>query len=249
MLFRSLLLPLKRLVPTLSVEKLLQRVANARTPKQLTHAMNRLQNRLWKHPEQAQKGLKQREIQTLSRIVTDAIDADMRIEAARWLRLFVQSGQTTQPADIFATLVMATRQAAEQGSTGEQSVYLSMIFECFWPFRYPYAIFTWQDFPPNELFYPLAPLIKQNNVAICEALFAIFSELPTLDDADIADHLLPIALIWATHSDPEYRRSVTNILARINLPAAQETFCRLQNDPDPLVYTSANRAAAYVQRV
>ena len=215
----------------------------------------------------------------------------MRLEAAGWLRLFVQAGQVAQPADIFVTLVTASMQAPlrehqsnlkvgfsppthlkkmttggtpdpgrrdcvpsalpscfSSGELNEQRAYLQMIFECFWPFRHPYPAYTWQVLPTNEVFYPLAPLFDQADYATQDALIGIYGELPALDDAEILEHLLPVALQWSRHADPERRRRVANILAHINQESAQEALCCLQSDPDTDVRESAKSAAGYVRK-
>jgi len=70
----------------------------------------------------------------------------------------------------------------------------------------------------------------------------------TRRDAEILEHLLPVALQWSKHADPERRRRVANVLAHINQESAQEELCRLQSDPDPDVRESAKSAACYVRK-
>ena len=77
---------------------------------------------------------------------------------------------------------------------------------------------------------------------------SIFAELPTLDDADIATPLLPIALQWANSVDSERRRRITVVLSRMSDQEAQKALSRLQADADPVVRASARRAAENVQR-
>ena len=123
-----------------------------------------------------------------------------------------------------------------------------MIFECFWPFRHPYPVYTWQVLPTNAVFYPLAPLFDEADYATQDALMGIYGELPALDDAEILEHLLPVALQWSRHAEAERRRRVANVLARINQESAQEALCLLQSDTDPIVRESAKSAAAYVRK-
>lgn len=214
--------------------------------------MNRVQDHVWKMSSSEQLLPRKRLSALLSAHVLHAPDAPLRLEAASWLRFLVQAGLVSQPEEVFLTLVTAATQAAQRARMkyvedgDELASYLQMIFDCFWPFRYPYATFTWEFFPANEVFYPLAPLLEEANIQ--EALIAIFAELPTLDDTEIAQYLLPVALAWSSHPDSERRRRVTNVLARINQSSAQEALRRLQSDTDPIVRASAKRAAAYVQR-
>ena len=157
----------------------------------------------------------------------------------------------TQPEDIFVTLVTATIQVPgsdDPEKLSEQRIYLKMIFDCFWPFRHPYPAYSWQVFPANEVFYPLASLFDHADTAVQDMLMGIFAELPSLDDKEILEHLLPVALQWASHADAEHRRRVTNILARINHMSAQEALRRLQSDTDPVVRASAKSAAGYARR-
>jgi len=123
-----------------------------------------------------------------------------------------------------------------------------MVFDCFWPFRYPYAAFNWEVFPTNEVFYPLAPLLSEGDDSIQDTLLTIFAELPTLDDAQIEEHLLPVALQWSKHADAERRQRITDILARMSHSSAQQALYRLQSDVDPVVRARARRAAENVRR-
>jgi HEAT repeat protein len=74
-------------------------------------------------------------------------------------------------------------------------------------------------------------------------LISIFAELPRLDDAAIVEHLLPVALAWSDHPDPDRRKRIAAVLSRMSNTSAQEALRRLQADPHPLVRTSATRAA------
>jgi hypothetical protein len=235
-----------------SISELLLQLEEISTPTQLTATVNKLQNLLWKLPAKEQAIFRKNLIHTLSRHVLQGTQEEMRLEAAGWLRLFVQAGLVTQPEDIFVTLVTAAIRipASDQTTAGnEQQAYLKLIFECFWPFRHPYPAYTWQVFPTNEAFYPLASLFDQGDYAIQDALIGIYAELPALDDPEILEHLLPVALAWSRHSDAERRRRVANVLARINQASAQEALCRLQSDTDAVVRESAKIAAGYMRAV
>src|SRR5256714_6030320 len=278
-----------------SISELLLQLEEVTSPVHLTRTVNRAQNLLWNLPSKEQGAFRQNLVNVLGKHVLQGAQEEMRLEAAGWLRLFVQAGQVTQPADIFVTLVTAAIHAplshhtslasthnpppaeANQGERkirgtppfpwqgasppapplyegmsntselNEQQVYLKMIFECFWPFRHPYPAYTWQVLPTNEVFYPLAPLFDQADYATQDALIGIYGELPALDDAEILEHLLPVALQWSRHAYPERRRRVANILAHINQESAQEALCCLQSDSDPDVRESAKSAAGYVR--
>jgi hypothetical protein len=166
----------------------------------------------------------------------------LRLEAAGWLRMLTQAAFLPQPEHSFVTLVTAATQSSHIDAE-ECAAYLSMIVDCFWPFRYPYPAFTWEVFPANSVFYPLAPLLSQTDAAAQSLLITIFSELPTLDEAEIAPLLLPVALQWARHRDSERRQRICTILARMSHPDAQSALARLQSDADPLVQSCARRAA------
>jgi HEAT repeat protein len=133
-------------------------------------------------------------------------------------------------------------------STKEQQAYLKMIFQCFWPFRHPYPAFSWQLFPANDVFYPLASLFTEADDDAQDTLISIFAELPSLDDEEIARYLLPVALQWARDSDPERRRRIPNVLARINSASSCEALVHLQSDADPIVRKSAKSAAGFARR-
>jgi len=180
-----------------------------------------------------------------------ASQASLRLEAASWLRMFVQAAYPSQPEQIFVTLVTAANRAyAETGSnsTNELRAYLKMIFECFWPFRYPYAAYNWEQYPSNAVFYSLAPLLTHNDDYTQAMLISIFAELPSLDDPEIAVHLLPVALTWSTDANPERRQRITTILSLMSHSSAQEALSRLQSDANPSISTGAKRAAEKLRR-
>jgi hypothetical protein len=234
-----------------SISKLLWQLEEVTTPIQLTRTVNRVQNLLWKLPTKEQGAFRQSLINVLSKHVLQGVQARVRLEAAGWLRLFVQAGLVAQPKDVFVTLVTATSRAPRSNPTNdinEQRAYLKMIFECFWPYRHPYPAYSWQALPKNEVFYPLAPLFDQADYAMQDALMGIYSELTALDDGKILEHLLPVALQWSKHTDPERRRRVANVLARINQESAQEALRRLQFDSDLIVRESAKSAGAFVRK-
>lgn len=225
-----------------TIAELLQQVETIDNPKQLSTSINRLQSKLWSLPAQEQTLLRERLADILSARILQAPERALRLEAASWLRMFTQATYLPQPEQSFVTFVTAVTRP-EPIDAGERAAYLKMIVDCFWPFRYPYPAFTWEVFPANSVFYPLAPLLSHTDDASQSLLIAIFSELPTLDEAEIASHLLPVALQWATHSDSESRQRICTILARLSHPEAQAALERLQSDPDPLVQSSARRAA------
>jgi hypothetical protein len=112
-----------------------------------------------------------------------------------------------------------------------------MIFACFWPFRYPQSPFPWQAFPDTSIFYPLTPLLAATDMQ--DALISIFIDLPTLDEPEIVQYLLPVALAWSRDSDPERRRRIVAVLRRMHHANAQEALHCLQSDPNPLVRATA----------
>jgi hypothetical protein len=227
-----------------SVSELLVQVEEAETAAQLTKVVNNVQDYLWSLPANQQTALRQHLVPALTTHVLHASEMSLRLEATRWLRLLIQAGVITQPKDVFTIFVTAVTHATQ---VQEQRAYLKLLFECFWPFRHPYPAYTWEDFPANEVFYPLASLLAQTDLDIQSALLAIFAELPTLNDKEITDYLLPVALHWSHHSDPEYRRRITDVLARMNDACAQEALQCLIADSDPIVQANARRAASYTQ--
>lgn len=232
------------------ISELLVQVEEATTSAQLTKAVNRVQKRLWKLGASDQALLRTSLIAVLSLHTLQSQQAAMRLEAAGWLRLLVQAGFVSVPQDVFATLVTAATclPANEYGQQQERLAYLKLIFDCFWPFRFPYPAYTWEEFPANEIFYPLASLITDADTETQDTLIGIFSELTTLNDSEIATHLLPVALRWAKHSDPERRRRVASVLARIDTASAQTALVRLLNDSDPVVRESAKGASSFARR-
>ncbi|HLH63364.1 MAG TPA: hypothetical protein VKV20_16905 [Ktedonobacteraceae bacterium] len=233
-----------------TISELLIQLDEATTPAQLSKLVNTLQVRIFKLPAQKQLVQRKRVVDTLTLHVLHSPTAALRIEAASWLRLFIQASLISQPQEIFVTLVTAvTRTPTNSGDEQlqERQAYLKMIFDCFWPYRFPYPAYSWKDFPGNEVFYPLAPLFAQGNETTQDLLISLFNELPTLNDERIAEYLLPVALRWANDNDTERRCRITTILCKLNDPTAQNTLTQLQYDPNPLVANSARRAAECVQ--
>lgn len=234
-----------------SLPELLVQIEEATTSEALNRKANQIQEQLWNMPMQEQMPLRQNLVNALTNHILCSPHRSMRIEAARWLRLLVQAGFVAYPAAIFVTLVTAatriTRTTETETAVKERRIYLKLLFECFWPFRHPYPAYTWEHFPANGIFYPLVSLLANSEARTQATLIAIFAELPTLNDAEIADTLLPIALQWAHHSDPEHRRMITSILARMSHPQAQEALHRLLSDPEPAVQISAQRVSSYTQ--
>ncbi len=234
-----------------SIPELLVQAQRVTSPVQLTKLVNKLQSHIWNLSAEEQAIARKQLADALISLVKHAPEASLRIEAAGWLRMFVQAAYVSQPEQVFVTFVTAALRSATEVSTydqHEQRVYLKMIFDCFWPFRYPYAAYTWELFPNNEVFYSLAPLLSQVDDAAQDTLLAIFAELPSLDDAELIEYLLPVALRWSTHIDPERRQRITSILALMSHSSAQAALSRLQADADPFVRTSAKRAAEKVRK-
>ena len=233
-----------------SIVELLAQVETATTASHLTTAINRVQKRLWKLPAKEQVAFRNTLIIILSTHTLQNKQPALRVEAAGWLRLFVQAGFVATPQDVFVTLVIAATRITPVNNTAikEQQAYLRMIFDCFWPFRYPYPAYTWRVFPTNTVFFPLASLITTADESTQDILISIFGELPSLNDVEIATCVLPVALQWANHSDPERRRRITSILARLDNPIAQETLVCLLSDTDPDVREMAKSASDFLRQ-
>ncbi len=233
-----------------AISELLIQVDEAKTPTQLSKLVNKLQVLIFKLPAQKQVVQRKRVADILTLHVLHSPTASLRTEAASWLRLFVQAGLVSQPQEIFVTIVTAAARIPAVGSDEqlhERHGYLKMIFDCFWPYHYPYPAYSWESFPDNKVFYPLAPLLLQENEETQDLLISLFNELPTLNDEKIAGYLLPVALRWASDADSERRCRIANILCKLNDPTAQKALAQLQQDSNPLVVTSARRAAECVQ--
>jgi hypothetical protein len=243
-LLHTILRPLSN-VYAASIPELLLQIQEVTSPKQLTNLVNRLQRGIWYLSPQEQLIERKQVADALARLMQHATGAPLRLEAAGWLRLFVQAAYLAQPEQVFVTLVTAVVHTSDPN---EQRAYLKMTFDCFWPFRYPYAAYNWESFPNNEVFYPLAPLLSQENDSIQDSLLTIFAELPSLEDEEIVEYLLPVALAWSTHPDSARRQRITTILALMNNYDAEEALSRLQADLDPLVSAGARRAAEKVRR-
>jgi hypothetical protein len=98
------------------------------------------------------------------------------------------------------------------------------------------------------VFYPLVALLNRHNTELEDALMSIFAELPTLDDLEIQKPLLPVALEWARQNNPEFRRRVPNVLARMNCTPAHEALYRLTSDTDAAVRESARTAIGSIRK-
>ncbi|MEO8955781.1 MAG: hypothetical protein ABI396_02340 [Ktedonobacteraceae bacterium] len=236
----------------LPLSELLLQLEEASSPASLSRIVNKIQPILWKQSSKEQSLSRKHLVNVLTHHVLQGEDAVLRLEAAGWLRLLVQAGLVAQPEEIFVSLVTTAVRATQNGynaaSTKEQQAYLKMIFQCFWPFRYPYPAFSWQLFPANDVFYPLASLFTEADDERQDTLMSIFAELPSLDDEEIARYLLPVALQWAGDSDAERRRRIPNVLARINSVSSYEALTHLQSDADPIVRKNAKSAAGFVRR-
>jgi hypothetical protein len=233
-----------------SIPENLAQIQKVTTPIQLTKLVNKLQTRIWYLPLEEQAIARKQLTGELISFMHHASKPALRIAAASWLRLFVQAAYTSQPEEIFVTLVTALTLNNSQyngKNTDEQHAYLRMIFDCFWPFRYPYATYNWEKFPNNSVFYPLAPLLSYADACTQDILISIFTELPSLDDSEIVDYVLPFALKWSTDPNPERRQRITTILALMHNDAAQEALNQLQADSHLLVSCKAKRAAEKVR--
>jgi len=247
--FRQRLQRLYRSSRSVSTSELILCIREATTVSQLTKAVNAMQQQLWNIPAAERSVSQDQLVGTLCTQVLQASSPSMRIAAADWLRLLTQAGTVSHPQEIFVTLVTASINVKDVIETGKKELhaYLKMIFDCFWSFRYPYPAFTWQQFPANEVFFPLAALVASAPSDMQELLIAIFSELPTLDEPEFVEYLLPVALTWSKHAKMDYRRRATDILARIQSGDAQVALYRLQLDDDPDVRDSAKHAACFIQ--
>lgn len=230
--------------------ELLVQVEQAKTAAQLTTAVNRVQKRIWKLAASEQATFRATLLAILSTHTLQAQKDSLRIEAAGWLRLFVQAGFVATPQDVFVTLVTAATRISpkSEAEREEQQAYLTIIFDCFWPFRHPYPAYTWQAFPANEVFYPLATFMSTADEQAQDICISIFGELPTLNDPAIAPHLLPVALQWAYDGDTEKRRRITNILARLDDADAEQALVGLLADTDPVVRENAKSATEFLRR-
>ena len=231
-----------------SIAELLQQIETITTPRQLNKRINKLQSSIWNLPKHEQTLFRERLADILAVHILQSRHRALRLEAAGWLRMITLAAYLSQPEQSFLIFVAAATRN-DQIDAHERAIYLKMIVDCFWPFRYPYPAFTWEVFPANSVFYPLVPLLSHADDFSQSMLVAIFSELPTLDEDEITAHLLPVALQWASHQDSEHRQRITTILARIGHADAQAALQRLQCDSDPIVQISASRAAEKEQSI
>ena len=246
---------LTALFSPLPVSELLMQLEEASSPASLTSIVNKIQTVSWKQSSVEQSLIRQHMLTLLTRHVLHGKDVALRLEAAGWMRLLVQAGLVAQPQEVFVTLVTAAVNASksEQNEPGAENAkelptLLTLIFQCFWPFRHPYPAYKWELFPDNEVFYPLASLINHVGYEAQDTLVGIFSELPTLEDVELSRHLLPVSLQWARDTDPERRRRIANVLARINQTSTHEALSHLLSDADPAVRESAKSATVYMRR-
>jgi hypothetical protein len=184
----------------------IEHIEEAKTAHQLTKAMNKIQSNLWNLTSDERLLASQRVTAVLSQYVLKYSDASLKLVAADWLRLLIQTGEVAQPETVFVTLVTAAIQAFQrniQESAHELRTYLKLIFESFWPFRSPYAAYPRELFPSKAVFSPLISLLSEVDTAIQESLLLIFTELPTLDDVAIEERLLPSPRIESSRTDPE----------------------------------------------
>jgi hypothetical protein len=170
----------------------------AKTAHQLTKAMKKIQSSLWELTSDERLLASQRVTAVLSQQVLKASDASLKLVAAGWLRLLIQTGVVAQPETVFVTLVSAAIQAFQgntQESAHELRTYLKLIIESFWPLRSLYAAYPRELFPSKAVFYPLIPLLSQADAEMQESLLLIFAQLQMLDDVEIEERLPSLALI------------------------------------------------------
>ena len=240
----SLLHPVTNLY-LLSISELLIQIEETTSLRQLTKAVNIVQKRVWKLSYQKQVLQRKRLVDALSLQVLHSPVPSVRLEAAGWLRTLTQAGMVTEPKEIFVTIVTAITMLTDVDDKQvkeELLAYLKILFDCFWPFRFPYPAFSREAFPNNKVFYPLLPLLSVSD-DVQDILISIFAELPRLDDAEIVEHLLPVALEWTGHSDLERRRRIGAVLARMSNASADEALRNLESDPDPIVRARARQAS------
>jgi hypothetical protein len=241
----SLLHPVTNLY-LLSISELLIQIEETSSPRQLTKAVNIVQKRLWKLSYQKQAMQRKRLVDALSLQVLRSPIPAVRLEAAGWLRTLTQAGMVTEPKEIFVTIVTTVTKLSDiddkQGKE-ELLAYLKILFDCFWPFRHPYPAYDREAFPGNEVFYPLLSLLSIGDADVQDMLVSIFAELPRLDDGEMVEHLLPVALEWTGHPDLERRRRIGAVLARMGNVSADEALRSLESDPDPIVRARARQAA------
>jgi hypothetical protein len=240
----SLLHPVTNLY-LLSISELLIQIEEATSPRQLTKTVNIVQKRLWKLSYQKQVLQRKRLLDALTLQVLHSPAPSVQLEAAGWLRMLTQAGMVTEPKDVFVTMVTVITtfvNVDDKEGSEELLAYLKILFDCFWPFRYPYPAYPREAFPRNEVFYPLLPLLSVADSDVQDILISIFAELPRLDDAEIVEYLLPIAIAWTGHSDLERRRRIGEVLARMGNASAYEALRSLESDSDPIVRARARQA-------
>jgi hypothetical protein len=224
-----------------STIELLDLIADATSPQQLNKHVNRFQGRIWNLSRDEQALLRERLAEVLSDLVLQSKMRELRLEAAGWMRLLVQAAYLSEPGSVFLTLIAAATRNSEF-DVAECRDYLKMIIDCFWPFRQPYATYSWEKLPAIEAFSPLATLLVLNEDSIEDALVALFSQLPTLDNSEIAVALLPVVLRWAKHLDVDRRQRVISLLAGLAAADARVALEQLSFDNDPVVRHNALRA-------
>lgn len=226
----------------------LEQIANSATAQQLNKRINQFQSKIFNLSRDEQALLRERLAAVLPAILMEADARTLRMEAAGWLRLLVQAAYLVQPGSVFRALVTAATHYPAIDKA-ECRAYLQMIVDCFWPFRHPYATYSWEQLPANATFLPLTKLFELNDDAIEESLMTVILQLPALDDRTLIDQVTPVALHWATHSDSGRRHRILPLLERISNPdtrAALEHLCR---DQDPVVRANAQRTVEMAKSV
>ncbi len=224
-----------------SMLELLEQIAAASTPQQLNKRVNQFQSKIFNLSRDEQALLRERLAGVLSETALKADLRALRLEAAGWLRLLVQAAYLAQPGSVFSVLVTAATHNPDIDAT-ECRAYLNMIVDCFWPFRHPYAAYTWEQLPANSTFLPLMKLFALNDDAIEDSLITMLLQLPALDDRTLIDQVLPVALLWAAHSDSEHRQRILPLLKRINSADTHSALEQLCLDQNPVVRANAQQA-------
>ncbi len=206
-----------------SAAEVLPALERATTAHELAQAADALQLYVWKAAEQDTSRLTLAGLAVLQQHVLHASSLSLRLEAARWLRFFVQAGLIAQPQDIFVTLVTAAVASVSSEITMTQAqqhalrTYLLILLDCYWPFRYPYSSLTWAVFPAEDVFVPLAMLLThpQATDEIRELLVTFFAQLPTLEHPMLLACLTSVVQAWQGSPHAGVRQSVTKIRARL----------------------------------
>ncbi len=213
----------RRAAIEISHDEILHTIECATSVRELARAVNILQSHVWRATQQDASRLLTEALTRLQLHVLSTAPVSLRLEAARWLRFFVQSAMIKQPREIFITLVTAavTTLPLELTPTSVQQEtlhsYLLLLLDCCWPFRYPYPALDWDVFPEEEVFVPLAGLLGHPQITeeIRELLLTIFAILPTLHHPVLRETLGPIVQAWQGPRHTGVYQSVVKIRAHM----------------------------------